>query len=651
MPNPYSLRPVHGPAYFVPGRGGRGDLAQSLLGKLRTSATPDPVSVVGERRSGKTSLLKYLESSLTTAPGLVVVGINLLSLSPQTREGFYTMLTSGLIQAQALPEGHASLDYNAFVKFLRKLPDAGKRLILLIDEFDVVARVRAFDTTFFDNLRALADSPDLPFTLVVGSVVPLREIAHGGVYGSPFWNIFYKQRLGLLSRAEAQALVSSPPGGEPGLPDHVEPILALAGRYPFFLQLACSLAWDLREASGQLDLAALRDRFLAAAEDQYRSMWEHSTPEERQVLRGLADGGSPGGAGLNSLVDRGYAVIDEVGSRIGSDSLAEFIRRLPPEPAAASAPPRGGGPATVPPALPRMKVNTAAPVRRRALVAGVNVYRTAAKGNYVLNPLEYAERDAEEIARLLELIGFEVVSLLGDRATLDAITKEFDKLEAATAADPNPDDCFIFHFSGHGQMDPGQEDTAYLVLHDTDPTEPAKTGLEMSRLVYTLLPRVRVPNSLVLLDSCHAGFAAGVRDLRMPHVNLSNVLGQLWARLRGRMVLAACAAGALARELRTLRHGVFSYYVLLHWRDQDGFHPPECITFSTLLDYVGATMKQNHPDLPLPTWSGSGEGPTLILRRLTWPPGPPESIEAPPKPRLRLVFQRIRRFWQSFIRS
>jgi uncharacterized caspase-like protein len=164
-------------------------------------------------------------------------------------------------------------------------------------------------------------------------------------------------------------------------------------------------------------------------------------------------------------------------------------------------------------------------------------------------------------------------------------------------------------------MDPHDDETAYLVFHDTDPANPMATGLEMNRLVYQHLARVQVSNTLVLLDACHAGFAAGVKDMGLVS-RFANIAQQLFTGLRGRLILAACAGQEQAREMDRLRHGVFTYYVLRHWRDLDGYHPSDQITFGSLIDYVGHNMPRDHPELPLPVYNGIGMGGTVILRHI-----------------------------------
>jgi hypothetical protein len=65
------------------------------------------------------------------------------------------------------------------------------------------------------------------------------------------------------------------------------------------------------------------------------------------------------------------------------------------------------------------------------------------------------------------------------------------------------------------------------MLHDSDPAAPAAQGVNMFTLVHTLLPKIRVPNSFVMLDACHAGLAAGVKDLAFrPAAHFANLTAQ-----------------------------------------------------------------------------------------------------------------------------
>jgi len=100
MPNPFTYGPVSSPGYFRADLGGRGRLAHDLLQELtRADRTPGSVSIIGDRRSGKTSLLEYLRGACADR-GLITAQIDLLSLDEYTPQAFYRLLTQEL-QEQA----------------------------------------------------------------------------------------------------------------------------------------------------------------------------------------------------------------------------------------------------------------------------------------------------------------------------------------------------------------------------------------------------------------------------------------------------------------------------------------------------------------------------------------------------------------------
>ncbi|MCM3872312.1 MAG: caspase family protein [Pyrinomonadaceae bacterium] len=618
MSNPYTLNPVKSRFYFNERLGPHGALANRILRNItRVDPLPDSISVLGERRFGKTSLLRYLESEAAATPDLVVASIDMLSLNPQSPAGFYRMLTLSLVEAGELVTDDPPLDYTGFYKFLIKLKKSGKRLILLIDEFDLVARASEFDMPFFENLRSLAMRYPLGF--VVASVAPLNKIAHSDVLGSPFFNFFFQERLQPLNQREAEELVKNLPGSRFSDAEATA-IISLAGTHTYFLQLCCSLAWDLRETNGgHLDTNQLRLSFAKRASPQHQYVWDHSSDPEKQVLYDLAHGKAPAEQGLKALITRGY-VLEGPPPQLAGEGFSDFIKQhglvdeLPaPE---LSQQDKGTAPQRDRQLAPGpMKVDPNAPEKRLALLVGVNIYQHQEKGDYILNPLSYAEQDVLDMEALLMKSGFSVTKITGKDATYSSIKDAFKALHQATLADPHPESCFVFHFSGHGQIDPGNNETAYLILYDTDPSAPALSGLEMENLVYTLMARVKVPNSLLLLDCCHAGFAANIKQVVNVRDRLQNVTQQIFAGVRGRLVLGACAGNALAREMVKLSHGVFTHHVLKHWRDQDGYNPPDPITELSLARYITVVMPRDYPDLPKPIWGGGGAG-SFVLRRL-----------------------------------
>jgi hypothetical protein len=210
-----------------------------------------------------------------------------------------------------------------------KLKKTGHRLILFIDEFDKVARDRRFERGFFDNLRSIA--MHFPLGFVVASVMPLAEVAYEGVSSSPFFNFFQEERLEQLSTLEVEALIAHPPCGERGVGDYAEQITLLAGNHPFFLQLACICAWEIREEfNDNTDSIILIRSFTKKARNQYRYIWQHCTSVEQKVLCNLAHGPQFNGYELEMLVEKGY-VLDSEPMRICGEGLANFVKaQCPP---------------------------------------------------------------------------------------------------------------------------------------------------------------------------------------------------------------------------------------------------------------------------------------------------------------------------------
>jgi len=330
--NPYSIsKPASDAGYFIAIQGGRSSQARRLFRNIsRSRPLPDSISLVGERRFGKTSLLEYLRQSASGIPNLQVVDVDMSSLKPLDQNGFYAMLTQNLIEENILPLDHPLLTYQSFRTTLARFEKTGQRLLLFIDEFDRVAQERRFDRSFFDNLRSAAMR--FPLAFVIASVMPLAKVAYEEVHGSPFFNFFQEERLEQLCPQEVDALISHPPCGELGVCEYAKEVVALAGNHPYFLQLACGCAWDLREESGDtssdapdITMTRLRRSFTRKAHRQYDYIWHHCNIDEQRTLCNLASGIQCDEAQLSSLIERGY-VIDRTPLRICGEGLSEFVK-------------------------------------------------------------------------------------------------------------------------------------------------------------------------------------------------------------------------------------------------------------------------------------------------------------------------------------
>ena len=188
---------------------GREQALGEILGTLRRPERPGCVSILGERRIGKSSLLNQIYQALATEPGLVSVHATAQNWNHASQQQFYTRLHVCLASALGLKGEKSAEDYPDLRDFLLNQAKQGRRFLLIIDEFEIMAGNPAFDAYFFSNLRALADRPEYRLGFLTSSRKPLKELcATHKIEASSFWNIFGVTKvLGLLAEAEARDLV------------------------------------------------------------------------------------------------------------------------------------------------------------------------------------------------------------------------------------------------------------------------------------------------------------------------------------------------------------------------------------------------------------------------------------------------------------
>ena len=244
--NPYFHRgPIRNPRHFF----GRSQEVASTLSLLRNSQS---VSIVGPRRIGKTSFLLHIAHPTVLAQhnlspdDYIFVFIDCEGLNSLDQAGFYRLileetadqlLNQGLELELPIPEVPT---YRQFERALRQLNRLGLKLIYLLDEFELMSENHNLDADFFSGLRGLAARAEISY--VTASQEHLLELSYAeGVLGSPFFNIFAVQRLGLFSQAEAVQLIHEPAqaAGMPFATALADFILELVGPQPLFLNIAC----------------------------------------------------------------------------------------------------------------------------------------------------------------------------------------------------------------------------------------------------------------------------------------------------------------------------------------------------------------------------------------------------------------------------
>jgi len=285
--NPFFHRgPVRDPAYFF----GRTHEVAFLADLLRQGQS---VAISGPRRFGKTSLLFYLaHPDVATKHGLGPDATRWAYVDGGVLDGLDDEWFYGLVD-RALGGEVDAVPYTRFVEQLRGLAEQNLRLILALDEFELVAANPRFGPPLFNRLRGLA--AQLPLQFITASRDRLVELAfaHADTLSSPFFNIFAPLQLGLLAESEAMDLLAtlSAHGGRPFAPDTLAYLLELAGPHPLFLQVAAYRAFAaLGDEQGSLNTAAraaVREQTLADLDPHLRYYWSGLDPDAQYALAAL----------------------------------------------------------------------------------------------------------------------------------------------------------------------------------------------------------------------------------------------------------------------------------------------------------------------------------------------------------------------------
>ena len=276
----FNRQRITDPAYFI----GRQRELERLYSAI---ATQQCVSIVGERKLGKSSLLTHLTDAATLRSfgfdpaHYLFVYLDLEGLASARRDDFWIELLDPI--ATRLPAGDLAQTVQRLldagdVRFLtvrralRRIRDAGFQLVLMLDEFESLARNAQFEPDFYGELRSLAG--ELGSVILTASKRSLYDLTyeHSSTLSSPFFNIFSELPLGLLSDEDARSILIelAKRADQAFCADEVQFAIELAGPHPFFVQVAGQHLYDTpgRGAPRPPEIyEMIRKRFAAEAED------------------------------------------------------------------------------------------------------------------------------------------------------------------------------------------------------------------------------------------------------------------------------------------------------------------------------------------------------------------------------------------------
>ena len=202
----------------------------------------------------------------------------------------------------------------------------------------------------------------------------------------------------------------------------------------------------------------------------------------------------------------------------------------------------------------RARTGTSRTMIHRALLVGINGYASGSG----LSKLDYAEKDAQDMARAMGDFGFRPDVLTGEIATARAVKKALRNLGGG--------DTLVFYFAGHGSMIGG----AYC-LHPVNDDESGLEALVFSTLVREFERQKAFKRVLMILDACRAG-RRGVRGsghgIALSGESQRNV--QAAVRKTSRVeILFGCEEGEVSHEVKKLENGLFTHALIQVMTESD----------------------------------------------------------------------------------
>lgn len=303
IPNPYVVgTPLQTRSpLFV----GREDLVKFIQDNL-AAAHRNNLVLIGQRRSGKTSLLKQLPARLGDDFLPIYLDGQTLGLDPGLANFFLTLATEisfamddrGLVIDPPALEDFIDSPVAAFeYKFLPKVREIiGQRhLLILFDEFEELESAvhrGNLDPSIFGFLRHLIQHTD-KFSVIFCGTHRMEELASD--YWHVLFNISLYKHIGFLSEGEALHLAKEPVAAYDMRYDDLalDKMWRVTSGHPYFLQLLCHSLVNRHNKMQRnymtiADVNDALDEILDAGEAHFVYLWTESTQNERMVLTALS---------------------------------------------------------------------------------------------------------------------------------------------------------------------------------------------------------------------------------------------------------------------------------------------------------------------------------------------------------------------------
>ena len=309
---------------------GRDALTAKIYSRIGASR-PQSVSIVGDFKIGKTSLINYLTAPETQKQYLgnpsdyIFISFSISENNITSLEQFVKILSSQISEKANFPFDTSISYYDWFKKAAETLTTQNKKIIILLDDFNIVTQNENFPLEFFSFLRSMANNYNVAY--VTTSYHDLQKLCVSkDVEESPFFNIFTNMTLRAITEEKVQDLIKKQ------LPDiskeSSDILVKYAGRFPYQLKVACN---TFKLASDNSDVNfenTFSNSFYDDIKDYFNTLFSRFDVEYQKILKQfVATGKVPDQLHFlfNDLERKDYAFQNGKKAELYSPTFERFI--------------------------------------------------------------------------------------------------------------------------------------------------------------------------------------------------------------------------------------------------------------------------------------------------------------------------------------
>lgn len=288
---------------------------------------PQSVSIVGDYKIGKTSLVNFLTAQQVKSAYLnndseyIYISISISEKNINTLDAFVEVITDEICSITKIKPDKNISYYDWFKKAAELLTLKKKKIIFFFDDFNLITQNEKFPLEFFSFLRSMANNYNVAY--VTTSYHDLQKLCVSkDVEESPFFNIFTNMTLKALDKSEAQELLTQL---SPKL-TYIEKelILKYCGGFPYQIKVA----FNILETSGRERINEFDTIFYNGIKAYYEKLFNSFDKNYQKILkRFIATGKVPDQLRFlfNDLERKDYVYYNENKPYVFSDIFVRFI--------------------------------------------------------------------------------------------------------------------------------------------------------------------------------------------------------------------------------------------------------------------------------------------------------------------------------------